>query len=75
MFIFILFIKLDPIHALNRGRCLPCVYTFLPRKTEEIYVKFLSALAPVLREQPLSVFSYLELGLLFFIFLELGTVI
>ena len=52
------------IHALVNSKCVPLVYSFLPRKTQVIYEKFLQIIAEKLSKVPKSLTIDFELAFL-----------
>ncbi|CAF1055049.1 unnamed protein product, partial [Brachionus calyciflorus] len=55
-----LFYQVYTIHAFVNGRCIPLVYCLLPRKTEEIYIRVLTAISTKLNRFPISITTDFE---------------
>ena len=55
-----LFLQVYSLHAVIQGRCLPMVYGVLPRKTEKIYIRFLSEISNRMHLSPKSITSDFE---------------
>ena len=56
----LLFLQVYSLHAIVQGRCLPMIYGVLPRKTQEMYTRFLKEISKRMYLSPKTITSDFE---------------